>query len=508
MAARDLERACLAYTAVLEVEPAHPMAHLRLSTLATTRGRYRESVGYLTRLASLQPSDPFLLVLLAGMLHRLGEVRTAVELIASPEVAASGDADLIEQCAQLALQLEQLALAESLLGRLQGIDANRVGAFYARGTLRTFEGSLDEADALFNSALRVDPAHAQSHWAISGLRRATPQHNHVDRLQFQIGSANARASVFLHFALFKELDELDRCDEAWDALSTACRLKRSHLKEDPGSEARVFELLQSIGSDATLLDATKNPAGPVPIFIVGMPRTGTTLLERVLGNSDEVINAGELDDFPLQMRWLADRFSKSYMDPAIIDAVIHGGDLALLGTRYLDHARWRAGGKPFFTDKLPMNFLHVGLIARSLPQARILHMVRGPMDTCFSNLKELFTETYPYSYDQAELAAHYARYRRLMAHWHAQFPGRILDVSYEGLVAEPERVARQVFDFCGLQWREGSSRIESLGTAVSTASSVQVRQPIHARNVDAWRRYERQLAPLSTALREAGWVAP
>ena len=148
----------------------------------------------------------------------------------------------------------------------------------------------------------------------------------------------------------------------------------------------------------------------------------------------------------------------------------------------------------------------MGFIARALPQARILHMTRDPMDACFANLKELFAEAYPYSYDLDELATYYGHYRRLMAHWHASFPGRILDVSYEAMVSDPEATSRAVFEHCGLEWHPEVVRIESGAGTVSTASTVQVREPIHRRSVQGWRRYEAPLAPLQARLRADGWL--
>ena len=246
--------------------------------------------------------------------------------------------------------------------------------------------------------------------------------------------------------------------------------------------------------------------GPQPIFIVGLPRSGTTLLERVLGGHPEVADAGELRDFTAQLRWMTELPGTNHPDAALVRAA-RGIDFAALGERYLSHTRWHARGNAFYTDKLPANFLNAGFIAQALPGARILHMARAPMDACFSNLKELFGAAYPHSYDQGEMAEHYVRYRALMAHWHAAFPGRILDVSYEALAADPERVAREVLAFCGLPWDEAVLAPEQRAGAVATASTAQVREPIHSRFVGQWRRYEGRLGPLKDRLSAGGFEA-
>ena len=506
LAENNLAAARIALETLVNDQPDHLMARLRLSTLATSQGRYRDSLAQLLAIADLKPTDPYLLEMLAGMLHRLGEVSAASSCIADHVLERIEDKLLLEAMAQLASQLEDTGRAETLLDCADRLGGASTSSLYTRSSLQLFRGQLEQSEATLETCLALAPDHAQAHWALSRLRQQTPQRNHVPRLQRMLaGQRDPASSVYLAFALFKELDDLGRTEQAWQALALGCSGKRRLLGSRADAEEAAFTQLHSLRGPATASEPGAGREGPVPIFIVGMPRTGTTLLERILGRHSSVENAGELDDMPLQLRWIANCFSKSYLDAAVFRAAA-SQDLRLLGSRYLDHASWRAKDKPFFTDKMPLNFLHVGFIARALPQARILHMVRNPMDTCFSNLKELFTEVYPYSYDLDELAIHYGRYRRLMAHWHEQFPGRMLDVSYEGLVTEPEATSRAIMDFCGLDWQPGCIGIESSAGTVTTASSAQVREPIHRRSIEGWRKYQRQLEPLHRQLRSDGWL--
>jgi tetratricopeptide (TPR) repeat protein len=502
LAAREHAAARGALEALLAADPKHAMARLRLSMLATQAGRYRESLEHLLAVARLPPEDPELALLVAGMLHRLGEVAEALRLLSMPRWPLAAARGQLLQMAQLAQQMDAMALAGSLLDRADAGVAPPPAALYLRATLQTFAGELDAAESSLGACIARAPAFAPAHWSLSRLRKAAPGAEHTGRLRSLLAAAaDPTSQAYLGFALFKELDDLGEHEAAWQALERACADKRAQLDYSPQAEDEAFAVLHALPTSAA---APAEPAGPQPIYVVGMPRTGTTLLERILGGGGEVTNAGELDELPLQLRWQADRFSRSYFDAAVFAAAAQR-DPAELGRRYLEHAAWRADGRGWFTDKLPMNFLHVGFIARALPGARILHLVREPMDTCFSNLKELFAEAYPYSYRLDELAAHYGRYRRLMAHWHAAFPGRILDVSYEALVADPERVARGVFAHCGLRWDPASLALGG-GGAVSTASTVQVREGIHARRVGGWRAYARQLEPLRQRLQQDGWL--
>ena len=204
-----------------------------------------------------------------------------------------------------------------------------------------------------------------------------------------------------------------------------------------------------------------------------------------------------IDDFAFQLRWAADHTKT--LDDTVIERLSRI-DFAQLGRRYLDQTQWRAEGKPFYTDKLPRNWMIAGLIAKALPQARILNLVRDPMDVCFSNYRALFADAFAHIYNLEALASHYQVYRRTMEHWCAAMPGRILNVPYAELVENPEGTLRTVLDFCHLPWEANCADLTRNRSAVSTLSAVQVREPVHKRFIDSWRRYERQLAPLQRAL--------
>ena len=243
-------------------------------------------------------------------------------------------------------------------------------------------------------------------------------------------------------------------------------------------------------------------AGPVPIFIVGMHRSGTTLLEQLLQGHRDVRGLGELYDFTTQMREATDHHCRGVIDREIVRRAATV-DFAAAGKRYLAGLAWRLGDERFFTDKLPSNFLNVGFICRALPQARILHMRRDPMETCFSNLRELFHEANPYSYDQRELGAFYGQYSRLMAHWSAAYPGGILEVDYAQLLADPEATLRNVAQFCGLSFEPSMLNLTASERGVSTASAVAVRQGIVRPASPKWTPYAPHLRPLAAALAEA-----
>jgi hypothetical protein len=246
-----------------------------------------------------------------------------------------------------------------------------------------------------------------------------------------------------------------------------------------------------------------------PIFIVGMPRTGTTLVERMLAGHSAVSSAGELHDFSSELVKEISRVSggKPVPKQEIVAASVKV-DFARLGRNYIAAARQAAGGSTaHFIDKLPFNFLYCGLIQRALPGARIIHMMRDPMDTCYAVYKTLFGQAYPFSYDLDELSTYYIAYRRLMDHWRRVMPGKMLDVKYEDVIADPERQARRLVAHCGLDWEQGCLEFHQSDAASTTASAVQIRQPLYSSSVLKWLNYERQLESLKIRLTEAGLIS-
>jgi hypothetical protein len=226
------------------------------------------------------------------------------------------------------------------------------------------------------------------------------------------------------------------------------------------------------------------------------------LLERILGNHPDIETCGELNDLRQQIQWVNNLRLNLTMTPELGPYVARL-DADLLGHRYLAKTRYHAKGKAFYSDKHPLNMLWCGPILKALPHAKIIHLRRNPMDSCFSNLKELFApQYYPYSYALDELGAHYRNYDRLMRHCHAIAPGRILDVRYEDLVTHPDREARRVQEYLGLPHVDGVTDILANKKVTTTASTLQLRQPIHTRNVGGWTRYAHGLRPLQAQLRD------
>ena len=505
MSAGQSEPAAVRYQQLIDLDGWQSPAALRLSTLAARSGRMRDAVAFALRASapSQQEDDAALLEALTRQLFDLGEIEAGLACAQAPALSSAYDPDVLRGLGQALLSQSLPVEAEKFLQRAQRIRDGGAPARYLLGLAAFYQGDEAEAERAWEAALQRNPMMPPVHRLLATLRRQTPARNHIDRLRATVARMpqGHPEAPWLHYALFKELDDMDDIEGAWQALVQGMQARRRQVAYDAVAEARLFDRLQARSVPAT--GVAVSTTAPTPIFIVGMPRSGTTLLEQILARHPHVQDAGELRDMLCQLRWVCDRVGGPHLDEALcVEA--EQADMGLLGRRYLEKTAWRANGRAFFTDKMPANFLLVDHIARALPQARILHMVRDPMEVCFSNLKELFVDAYPHTYDQREMAAHFIRYRGLMRHWHSRHPGRILDISYEDLVRAPEAAARRVLDFCGLAWDPDVLAMGPRTSSVATASAAQVREPIHVRYVGQWRRYAHHLQPMQTALDEAG----
>lgn len=505
ISAGQSEPAAVRYQQLIDLDGWQSPAALRLSTLAARSGRMRDAVAFALRASapSQQEDDAALLEALTRQLFDLGEIEAGLACAQAPALSSAYDPDVLRGLGQALLSQSFPDLAETFLQRAQRIRDGGAPARYLLGLAAFYQGDEAEAERAWEAALQRNPMMPPVHRLLAKLRRQTPARNHIDRLRATVARMpqGHPEAPWLHYALFKELDDMDDIEGAWQALVQGMEARRRQVAYDAVAEARLFDRLQARSVPAT--GVAVSTTAPTPIFIVGMPRSGTTLLEQILARHPHVQDAGELRDMLCQLRWVCDRVGGPHLDEALCVAA-EQADMGLLGRRYLEKTAWRANGRAFFTDKMPANFLLVDHIARALPQARILHMVRDPMEVCFSNLKELFVDAYPHTYDQREMAAHFIRYRGLMRHWHSRHPGRILDISYEDLVRAPEAAARRVLDFCGLAWDPDVLAMGPRTSSVATASAAQVREPIHVRYVGQWRRYAHHLQPMQTALDEAG----
>jgi len=494
-AERRLDEAEPAYRALVDVPSHAALAQLRLSMIAASRGRLREEVAAAIAAFQARLPSPQILQAVAARANAVGETRAMLACAIDPVVVDSGDATVYAEMGRLLTGARFPAEALELLERA------RTGGFmaptlrYLIGQCRSFLGQDEIAAREFEDTLRRAPNHAPALNALTRLRLPEGGEERIERLRAAAASVEQEPAYvpMLHYAQFVELDRLDRRDEAWEALAEGMRLRHAQIALDEDAQQALFDHLSSIRAPAP---AAEGAEGPRPVFIVGMPGAESSLLERILGHHEWVADCGALPDFVQQLRWCCDLAGQPRLDLPLAQAA-EGIDFSELGMRYLAHTWWRGGDRKVYTDRTPSNYTNVSYILRALPHARILHMVRGPMDTCFTSLSE---SDAPYCNDQQEMASQFRRYRSLMAHWRSQYPDRIMDVRYEELVDKPDEVMREVLAFCGLEWQDGITDIAGYRGNPAADSSNQRPEPINDSQVDRWRRYEQHLGPLKERL--------
>ncbi|BBF69470.1 tetratricopeptide repeat-containing sulfotransferase family protein [Sphingomonas bisphenolicum] len=504
-----------------------------LARAALARGDLPAAAQAAQRLAMAQPERPAGFFLLGMAAAEAGQVAQALPML-EQAVARGGQAEHLAQYARLLILLRRdgeagraarAALAAGpedalthdtigcVLARL-GDHAASVGPFegavaaepdnlsyrYNLAAACGFTGRVDAARDHYEAILRADPGDARVHYALAILSRQTAEANHVSRLETILAAATKPEDrLRIRYALAKSHEDMGNAAQAFAHLSAANGAHKQAIGYDGAADAAIFDAIERLFADGAPQGWGAGLEEPAPIFVTGMPRTGTTLVDRILSSHPQVGSAGELQAMPLAVKQLAGTRSRLVIDPDTI-AASAASDPRALGQAYMARAgHHRADGKRRFIDKLPANFLYIGHMLHALPQAKIICLRRQPMDTVWSNYKNLFASQsayYAYSYDLMDIARYYARFDRLLALWDRLFPGRVLQLSYEALVADQEGETRRLLAHVGLAWDAACLSFHENQAAVATPSAAQVRRPLNADAVARWKRHEGALAPV------------
>jgi len=492
------EAASAQYARALALDPASADFHVNRGKALHKLGRDEEAVAHYERAIALAPRDAGARNDLGNALQSLGRHAEAVAryeqaLALQPDFAAARG-NLANSLHALERHGEAIAQYEAALAASPG---NAVAASNLGTALREM-GRLAEARRAFEQAVALAPERAGFHLNLAEVKRFTagdPQLAALERLAHRVDSLPPQEQIELHFALAKARADLGEHAPAFRHLLRANALKRRGIAYDEAATLGQFERIRSVFTPALMCaKAGLGDPSTVPVFIVGMPRSGTSLVEQIAASHPDIHGAGELTDFPAIAKASFAAFPEGV-------AALTEGELRGLGARYLAALAPREPAARRITDKLPANFRFAGLIHLALPQARIIHVRREPADTCWSCFATLFTAGQPFAYDLGELGRYYRAYEALMAHWRAVLPeSAMLDLRYEDIVADLEREARRIIAFCGLAWDPACLAFHKTERPVRTASAVQVRQPIYRHAIGRWRSYGGELGPLLAAL--------
>ena len=386
--------------------------------------------------------------------------------------------------------------ANEALSRAHRINPSSIPVLGNLANLKKQLGEVQEAEKLYKKILSKNPSLARAWQEMAHVKRFHAGDTDIEAMQhlYNAGRLDDEGQMHLAFALGKAHEDTGDYDTAFPYFVEGNQIKRRTLSLHIDSYQQAMEkLIEVFDGDFLARQGTLGCMDQRPIFILGMPRSGTTLVEQILASHKSVYGAGELEN-------LSHIISKTISDFPVGTGVITTTGFSSIGQQYIRQLENLAGKAQHITDKMPRNFLFIGLIALILPNARIIHCQRSPLDTCVSCFTLHFPRGQEFSYDLEELGSYYQFYRRLMDHWHRVLPGFIFDIAYEDLVKNPENKTRELLDFCGLDWDKACLDFHKSKRQITTASAVQVREPPHTRSVGRWRRFKRHLAPLKEAL--------
>lgn len=497
--AGDLKKAAEICAASIAAQPNVARGHFLAALIALASKDRVTALNALEATVKLNQKHSAAWARLAELYITTGRVRRAETCLNNAVNTDRGNGrtrDLIGKVLRLAGNLDA-----SLLWHQKAVDAdeNHVPFLINLANAHLFKGDRKTARQILLNCIAKDPPNAQAHWLLSRAATATSR-SHIDEMNLLINDELPAQSVaYLQYAIGKEREDLEDWGGAFEAWTVGAGARRERVDFDESREIELFASLEATFTTAWFEQQNSECNNAGPVFIVGEPRTGTTLLDRMLDAHPAVTSAGELRHFGYAIRQVTGSDEPKQYSSDLMSAAA-AADVTAIGEAYVNITAELRLDSAHIIDKLPSNYLYLPLILAALPNARVIHVRRDPMDTCLAIYKQLFADAYLYSYDLEELARHYKRYQHLMSVWRDRFGDRFVEIDYENLVSHPEEQLRSILKFTSLSWNPACLDYMNKDSAVTTASAHQVREAPHQRSVGRWRHFETQLQPVADIL--------
>ncbi|MCD6162642.1 MAG: sulfotransferase [candidate division Zixibacteria bacterium] len=497
----QLQQAEQLYIRILKTIPDNTDVLNNLGIAQQGQGKLDEALDSFNRARRINPND-------AETYNNIGNVFQAKDM---PDEAIENYHHVLKikpehekACNNLGLALLEQDKADEAVAsfnRAININPGFADAYNNLGNVLKELGRLDEADDNYRKAIKVDPNFAKAYTNMAYIKKHADYNDDIRAMEDLIEKPELTDMQKMHlcFGLGKAFEDLHEYEKSFGFIKDGNKLKRSNYNYYISDDEKHFNRIINTFDERMFQQYSGSGCKDnTPIFIVGMPRSGTSLIEQILASHHDIYGAGEL----LYMGKIISGagYKAEYGKFPDYLSNLNRDDLIRLGQDYVNHLRRHSSSAKHITDKMPHNFLHIGLIKLILPNAKIIHCRRDPMDTCFSCYKTHFTGALKFAYDMTELGQYYNLYQNLMAHWHKVMPGYILDVRYEDVINDQQSQTERMLDFLDLSWDDACLSFHKTKRPVRTASSVQVRNPIYSSSIKLWKHHEKQLEPLLKAL--------
>lgn len=499
----DRHSAEVIYRDILTREPDHVEAARLLAGVAAHHKRFRDAEVFLKKVLDIAPDHARAWLDLANVQREMDKFDEAVESARQVLRLAPDNAE--SHMAYAGAIGMTGAHEEAIEAYQRAIDMapEKAGAICAMAHHQKTIGHQGDAIASYRRAIAVKPDHAEAYWSLANLKTFRFDDDEVAAIQKLLRDESlpdvSRAQ--LHNALGLELEARKDYPSAFRNFEECNSIRRLSESYDPvETQTTCDRIIELFDSEFIAKNAGVPAPDVTPILVVGLPRSGSTLIEQILASHSQVDGTHELGDLARAVQSVRRGKSRRSRFPEAL-AEINREDWQSIGEEYLRRTELFRSGAPSFVDKNPNNFIYVGVLKLALPNARIINARRHPLDSCFGSFKQLFASGQPFTYDMTELGEYYLQYQRLMDHWHAVLPGFVLDANYEDVVSDLDGQVARLLDFCGLPSEEACLRFHETDRAVKTASSEQVRRPIYSSSVNLWRNYESHLDELIQILK-------
>lgn len=508
LAANRIGEAADLCTQGLKAEPSNAKLWQQLSQISMNTGNRKMMINSALKAIDCEPHNVWYVFHLAGCYLHLNFFEPAIKALNAAQniLNEASPAEQWDKLGELYYMVNQLDDAITAHSNALQVKKDSKQSRNQLAALYRFKGDSKTAERLCREVIELDATNYQACYNLSQLRRFKAEDNAIDLIKncVQQLPADHKGQIMLHYACGKVYEDIEQYKQAFEHYEKGAELKRLQRDYDIDKDLALMSAIVECSDKHNVVNTAT--LSQTPIFVVGLPRTGTTLVERIISSHPQVQTGGELNAFPMALLEAGGKPIAAGLDGLDDDLIknLDADDINFMAQRYLQLANNYVNGAPLFIDKLPYNFLYCGLILKAFPNAKIIHVKRNPFDAAVSNLKMLFDKGYEYSYNQQNTADFIVGYRQLMEQWQTRFPNNIHTIEYEKLVVNQEEETQTLLSFCQLDWADECLNFHQNSNASQTASASQIREPIHSRSINLWRQFEQQLSPLIERLKQHG----